>query len=581
MIRFRSSLLAFSALASALGGCMGAVGGPATVAPPTSSATPPTPLLPGTQTVAEVQARGLAQTAVGKNKCNPKTADRPFVIEWDATDMSSFESRAANDVVFVKYEGCDLQIVDGCSSDSERGSFGSYKPVEWTSGSVESLDINNDADLYAKLPLGIASLGGRVAGGEKFHMEYFVSGTRTATREAVHRGDIARVAACKDATHYVYAYNLGAFALGSQSGFKATAGVSVWGAGVGGSRSSGAKAEKTGGVLGTCRGITARDTTTCRVPIRLSLREIAEGSSPDAVAARAAETPTAKNLAGKLLARTDREHKAQLHVDAARLKFNSKDGRGCLDELDQHDKLDPRPEGLSTNSGSYNSYQRAQCLMQAGECDEGKVLYRKWMEKNAATMGGAGMQDMQVDSIASMYCQGAEMSPRDQLLAATHVLQFGGGIEKKTAAECKEAYETVKKLVPVVKPNDSFDVQVTQAGQALKFMAPMCFVRAGDCDGAYKVYVAEGNAPGMFFVNPNNASCQGKVTDTGGGAPPAAGMPAAAGVMGMAMPAGLPPGMRGCACDAAGDSDPAGDLAGLGGGALLVGLSISRRRRTA
>ena len=131
--------------------------------------------------------------------------------------MSSFESRAANDVVFVRYEGCDLQIVDGCSSDSVRGSFGSYKPVEWTSGSVESLDINNDGDLYAKLPLGAASLGGRVDGGEKFHMEYFVSGTRSATRESIHRGDIARVAACKNATHFVYAYNLGAFALGSQS----------------------------------------------------------------------------------------------------------------------------------------------------------------------------------------------------------------------------------------------------------------------------------------------------------------------------------------------------------------------------
>ena len=152
--------------------------------------------IPGAKSASDVQSAGMAQSFAGKNKCNPRSVDRPFVIEWDATDMSSFESRAANDVIFVKYEGCDLKIVDACVHDSERGSFGSYRPVEWTSGSVESLDVNNEGDLYAKLPLGAATLGGRVEGGEKFHMEYFVSGTRSATRESVHRGDLAKVSAC-------------------------------------------------------------------------------------------------------------------------------------------------------------------------------------------------------------------------------------------------------------------------------------------------------------------------------------------------------------------------------------------------
>jgi hypothetical protein len=468
MNRSASAIFAVSALASVLAACAGGSGP-----------------VPGTKSASDVQTAGLSQTAVGKNKCDPKSANRPFVIEWDATDMSSFESRASNDVVFVKYEGCDLQIVDGCSSDSVRGSFGSYKPVDWTSGSVESLDINNDGDLYAKLPLGAATLGGRVEGGEKFHMEYFVSGTRSATREAVHRSDIAKVAACKTATHFVYAYNLGAFALGSQSSIKGSIDGTVWGFGGGASRSSSSKAEKAGGVLASCRGDSAKDTATCRVPIRLTLREITDGDSAEVAEAQAPETPEAKNLAGKLLARTDREHQAAEHAEAGRAKANSRDGRGCIAELDEHDKLDPRPEGMSTTLGSAYSSTRGQCLMLAGQCAAGKVMFRRSLEKNAGANMGPEQLDKAADAYASMNCQGGSMSPRDTLLKALFELQQGAYMQKKTTAACDAAYQTAKKLVPTVKPNDDDDTQVKMAGASLRTTAPACFAKAGDCDSAW------------------------------------------------------------------------------------------------
>jgi hypothetical protein len=455
-----------------LGACGGTASGP----------------VPGAKSANDVQASGLSQTAIGKNKCDPKSATRPFVVEWDATDMSSFESRAANDVVFVKYEGCDLQIVEGCTQDSEKGSFGSYKAVEWTSGSVESMDINNDGDLYAKLPLGSATLGARVEGGEKFHMEYFVSGTRTATRESVHRPDLASVPACKDATHFVYAYNLGAFALGSQSSIKGTVNGTVWGYGGGADRSSSSKAEKAGGVLASCRGDSAKDVATCRVPIRLTLRAIADGQSDDTAEAQAPETPEAKNLAGKLAARTEKEHKAQEHADSAREKMNAKDGPGCLAELDQHDKLDPRPEGLSSNVSSYYSMVRAQCMMLSGKCNAGKVMLRKQQEKASGATMGPEQIDKYVDAIASMNCQGGSMSPRDQMLKALFELTQGAYMTKKTVAQCQQAYDTVKRLLPTVKPNDDDDMQVKQAGFAIGANGPQCFAKAGDCATAYTAY---------------------------------------------------------------------------------------------
>src|SRR5262249_50070001 len=102
------------------------------------------------------QSALINRTFAGQNKCNPKNADRPFIVEWDATDQSSFQARAAKGVVFVKYEGCDLQILEACSVDSEKGKFGGYNPVEWTSGQLETVDIADQNDLYAKLPLGAA-----------------------------------------------------------------------------------------------------------------------------------------------------------------------------------------------------------------------------------------------------------------------------------------------------------------------------------------------------------------------------------------------------------------------------------------
>jgi hypothetical protein len=429
----------------------------------------------------------MGETFAGKNRCNPKNHERPFVIEWDATDMSSFEARAASDVVFVRYEGCDLRVVGGCADDSVRGAFGSYRAVEWTSGSIESLDVNDDGDLYAKLPLGAAELGGRVEGGEKFHMEYFVSGTRTATRDAVHRADLAKVAACREATHFVYAYNLGAFALGAQSKLHVQADGTVWGFGGGASHASQSRADKAGGDLASCKGESARDVRTCRVPIRLTLRPIEGTESADARDARAPETADAANLAGRLQAATAREKEAAEHAHAAEAKQGARDGRGCLAELDAHDQLDPRPAGLSTSSGSTLAATRARCLMLAGSCSPGKALFRESLEKSAGATLGPNQLDQKADEAATQYCQGGSMSDRDQYLKAGADLEVWAFKERKDVASCMAAYETAKRLVGKVKPKDDDD-EVKFVMANVRTNAPLCLARAGDCDKSWAVY---------------------------------------------------------------------------------------------
>jgi|GEM_PF-973258 len=435
----------------------------------------------------------MDKTVAGQNKCNPKSQDRPFIVEWDATDLSQFESVTNSDVVFVRYEGCELRVIDSCRNDSVKGALGAYKTVDWTSGSVERMDISNEGELYAKLPLGAATLGGRVSAGEEFHMEYFVSGVRTATRPAVYRGDVDSVPGCKGATHFVYAYNLGAFALGSKKNIKAEANATVWGFGGGGSSKQANAAEKRAGVLESCRGESAKEIQTCKAPIRLTLREIDPGTNPDAKAAVAPETPDAANLAGKVDAKMKRNEKAQAHVEAAATKSNARDGKGCLTELDAADQLDPRPDVVSTNPGSHWSFMRGRCLMLSGQCPAGRQLVRKYMEKNMSQ--GPEALDVHVDAIAGQNCQGGSLSPRDQLLQANDVMRAAAQT-KKDPAYCNQAYDRVKKAAAVATPSGPDDLMVISAKDTdQELAAAHCLSRAGDCSGAWTMFTKEHSRP--------------------------------------------------------------------------------------
>ncbi|MFO0566691.1 MAG: hypothetical protein U0263_13565 [Polyangiaceae bacterium] len=430
------------------------------------------------------QSKLMGETFAGKNKCNPENHERPFIIEWDATDMSQFESIAANDVVFVHYEGCKLTVLDSCKDDSVRGALGTYKPVEWTSGSLEKMEIKSEAELYANLPLGVASLGGRVSGGEQFRMEYYVAGTRSATRPAVYSSDLKKVAGCKGATHYVYGYNLGAFALGSAKDQSISAEGSLYGFGAGGSSKKSSKADKQGGDLTTCKSETATEIQGCKVPIRLTLRKIESGENPDVAASKAPETDASLNKAAQVEAKFEASGEAGERFKSAQAKHTARDGKGCLAELDAHDKLNPKNKSTEPKSG-FPHYLRGQCVMLAGQCDAGKSIARKGLMTFQGDQSPEQI-DGHVEALAKMYCQG-KMSDRDTLLQALHNLTMAT-INKKDAAYCQAQYDTAKRLFKTVKPKDEDDTQIVHGPRTLFDQAARCAVKAGDCTLAWKLY---------------------------------------------------------------------------------------------
>ena len=198
----------------------------------------------------------------------------------------------------------------------------------------------------------------------------------------------------------------------------------------------------------------------------------------------APDTPESVAAAAAINSKLEMSDDARAHYEAAAAKMNAQDGKGCLKELDSHDKLDAKHK--STDASSPFAMLRAQCVMLSGKCDAGKVQMRKAFEKTMSQYGPEHI-DRTVDAMASMWCQGS-MSPTDRVRRALKNLSDGAYMTKKDAAFCVDNYQTVVKYIDKAKPRDADDTQISQAMDTLYHLSATCLGRAGDCKGAYKVY---------------------------------------------------------------------------------------------
>lgn len=470
-----------------------------------------TPSLSGTRESG--QSALMDDTLAGQN-CKPENHTRPFIIEWDATDMARFEQFANNDVVVVRYHGCKLEVLDRCRDDAASGRLGAYKPVEWTSGSLESMDIATSAELAAELPLGVATLGGRVSAGEKFHMEYFVAGTRSATRSDVFVEDLQKLPGCEGATHFVYNYNLGAFALGSVQDFSTEANVSLYGFGADGAASKSSKADKKGGELAACKSDTLNEIQGCKAPIRLTLRSIKGGADPDM---RTADTDESLNAAGKVGARVDESEAARGYRQSAEVKMNAGDGKGCLEDLDKHDKANPKHQSTDPKSGQIADW-RGQCLMLSGKCKLGKEVSAKAIQAVRGDTVSLDKINQIVDVYAGQKCRGGDTDAKTRVMGALDLLSRSYG-EKLDPKQCREAYNTVKKEGPKVKDPNSDQLRLRDPTGNLGVNGAMCMAMAGDCKQSFELLSDspdprwhKDNMVNMFdaVIGTSVPSCKGK-----------------------------------------------------------------------
>src|SRR5437868_3358403 len=134
--------------------------------------------------------------------------------------------------------------------------------------------------------------------------------------------------------------------------------------------------------------------------------------------------------------------------------MGARDGKGCLAELDEHDKLDARPNGLSTNPAAMSiAHVRAQCLMVSGQCDAGKTLFRKAYATSYGGQTSAEQTDQVTEATAGIWCTG-KLGDRDEFIRARTELQNGAYISAKDVKVCMADYQIIMKLKEKVKPKD-------------------------------------------------------------------------------------------------------------------------------
>ena len=154
----------------------------------------------------------------------PVAADplNPFIVEWHGTHKANLDNMSRNGVVVVSYENCELKVLDACQAG---GSY-QFKPV---TAILDKMSIGNEDELYAKLPIGAASLTGELSKSEKLDLQYVVVGHREATKPAA-----SLSGNCKRATHYVRKITMGAYGLDAVGTAKGSANGAVGVVGAGG-----------------------------------------------------------------------------------------------------------------------------------------------------------------------------------------------------------------------------------------------------------------------------------------------------------------------------------------------------------
>ncbi|MCH9680281.1 MAG: hypothetical protein K0V04_02515 [Deltaproteobacteria bacterium] len=419
--------------------------------------------------------RLMGSTSIGKNRCSEvDPTDRPFVVEWDATDTAMFESFAQRDVMFVRYEGCELELLTACTDDGLAGRYGAYNPPMWTSGSIEGFEVRDEYDLYAKLPLGASSLSGKIASGATLSLEYFISGMVTSTRTSIGEQDIAGNPRCSSATHFVQAYNLGAFQLDATEGNEQRLSATHMGAGGAGGHSRSEAHLKRGGDLASCTAQEAKELTRCQVPIRLVLRTLDEGATTEL----SAPAPTAVVEAGPDGAAGTAKNLAGL-VESAMRKSGAGDGAGCIADLNRAKKVDGRSDKLYPQI-------RAQCEMQAGQCAAGMKRYRKWQNNNAGTGNfSASDRDAAVINMAVTHCKGKGIPDVVRAIRLSEAIETA-----KRRPDAPACARQGTKLLPLVGKMPTRDAtekgRKSMAAGALK-TAATCADSLGRCKDAKKL----------------------------------------------------------------------------------------------
>jgi hypothetical protein len=202
-------------------------------------------------------------------------------MAWDSSSRAALATLRRQGVVPVRYhaDGCnvELEVLSNCIG------AGKYDYVPYAAADTKIM--RGARDLYAELPLGAASLGGKLHGGRALRTDYELVGVVALPPGTTYPGSDLRGAGCERATHVVSRMYLGGFAMvvGEERSMQASG--RFFGTALGGRDAVAAERVLSEGVAEACVRAKAdgRENPLCAVPLRVGLLPIvgrATGSCP-------------------------------------------------------------------------------------------------------------------------------------------------------------------------------------------------------------------------------------------------------------------------------------------------------------
>ncbi|HRI07860.1 MAG TPA: SUMF1/EgtB/PvdO family nonheme iron enzyme [Nannocystaceae bacterium] len=234
--------------------------------------------------------------APGVAKCKAvQSPKKPMVVEWSAHDRLDLESRLRDEgLVAVRYQGCEMEVLGRCRVP------GSYR-YRGANVKREGVAIDNEDDLYAKLPIGAFKLEAKLKKAGRLSVETVLVGSMTADRPEVARTQL-HGGACEGATHVIAGVQVGAFRFFAGGEGAVGAGGDVGGAGVGAKSHASKELLGQDGDIARCDGASEKDSeppSGCGALLRLEVMELTGPPPP------LAECPTGSKRQGARCVATD------------------------------------------------------------------------------------------------------------------------------------------------------------------------------------------------------------------------------------------------------------------------------------
>lgn len=211
--------------------------------------------------------RALRSRLAGLEPPRCQSTSSPLVTEWPASEKANLEALLGQGAVAVAYSGCAMRVLPRCRVP------GGYVWQRTTPAS-DFIEINDEDELYAKLPLGAASLEGDLKRTGHLSMHTVVSGLLRL--ESPTGAELLEEQACAQATHVVEALSVGAFTLTTGGSASVGAGVGVAALGQVGGRVSGREQLiRAAGEAQSCGAGTEQSPhPNCRSPLQVFLRPV-------------------------------------------------------------------------------------------------------------------------------------------------------------------------------------------------------------------------------------------------------------------------------------------------------------------